>query len=262
MRREYIQLAALARFTNKIIIVTGAASGMGQAVALRLVAEGGTVIGVDTNEDGLRETAKQAGSAFRYLAGSVAAEADVKRIVAQVAQEEGRLDVLVNMAGVLRACPTTDVTLEQFQTILNINLVGTFLFCREALPHLLKTGGNIVNAASTSARFGHPYMAAYAASKGGVYALTRTLAWEYLKQGVRVNAVAPGGIMTPMVMKQGEVMFQQVPDPDLTLLQHLTRVDGTYGRPESVAAVIAMLASDDGAFMTGEIVKVDGGVHN
>lgn len=261
-------MSSLARFSNKIIIVTGAASGMGQAVAVRLVAEGGAVIGVDTNEDGLRETAAKtlentgAGGKFRYLAGSVAVEADVKRIVAQVAQEEGRLDVLVNMAGVLRACPTTEVTLEQFQGILNINLVGTFLFCREALPHLIKTGGNIVNAASTSARFGHPYMAAYAASKGGVYAMTRTLAWEFLKQGVRVNAVAPGGIMTPMVVKQGELMFQQVPEPDISLLQHLTRVDGTYGKPESVAAVIAMLASDDGAFMTGEIIKVDGGVHN
>ena len=260
-------MSSLARFSNKIIIVTGAASGMGQAVAVRLAAEGGAVIGVDTNEDGLRETAAKTlenagGGRFRYLAGSVAVEADVKRIVAQVAQEEGRLDVLVNMAGVLRACPTTEVTLEQFQSILNINLVGTFLFCREALPHLIKTGGNIVNAASTSARFGHPYMAAYAASKGGVYAMTRTLAWEFLKQGVRVNAVAPGGIMTPMVVKQGELMFQQVPEPDLSLLQHLTRVDGTYGKPESVAAVIAMLASDDGAFMTGEIVKVDGGVHN
>jgi len=259
-------LSALARFSNKVVIVTGAASGMGQAVAIRLAGEGGTVIGVDMNEDGLRETAttiEQGGAGtFRYLTGSIADEVAVKRIVAQVAQDEGRLDVLVNMAGVLRASPTTETTLEQFQAILNINLVGTFLFCREALPHLLKTGGNIVNAASTSARFGHPYMAAYAASKGGVYAMTRTLAWEYLKQGVRVNAVAPGGIMTPMVVRQGEMMFQQVPDPDLSLLQHLVRVDGNYGRPESVAAVIAMLASDDGAFMTGEIVKVDGGVHN
>ena len=96
------------------------------------------------------------------------------------------------------------MSLAEFQQILNVNLIGTFLCCREAIPALLETKGCIVNAASTSAQFGHPYMAAYAASKGGVYALTRTLAWEYLKQGVRVNAVAPGGILTPMVLAQGE----------------------------------------------------------
>jgi NAD(P)-dependent dehydrogenase (short-subunit alcohol dehydrogenase family) len=255
-------MSQLVRFADKVIIVTGAASGIGQATAVRLAAEGGNVIGVDTNEEGLRAMVEKAqagaaaGGKARFLAGSVGDEATVKRIVAQVVGEEGRLDVLVNMAGVLRSKALTDTTLDLFQTLININLVGTFMFCREAMPHLLKTRGNIVNAAST--QFGHPYMVAYAASKGGVFALTRTLAWEFIKQGVRVNAVAPGGILTPLVMQQATEMDTY----DLDLFGHLSRVDGAFGQPENVASVIAMLASDDGAHMNGEVVKIDGGVHN
>ncbi len=252
------------RFAEKTVIVTGAASGIGQATVVRLVSEGGNVIGVDTNEGGLNETVTKAtanaasGGKARYMLGSVADEATVKKIVADVIAAEGRLDVLVNMAGILRSQATTETSLDLFQAVLNVNLIGTFLFCREALPHLLKSRGNIVNAASTSSMFGHPYMAAYAASKGGVFALTRTLAWEYMKQGVRVNAVAPGGIVTPMTVEQGGRMDGL----DLSLFAHLSRPDRAFGQPEHVAAVIAMLASADGGHMTGEVVKVDGGVHN
>jgi NAD(P)-dependent dehydrogenase (short-subunit alcohol dehydrogenase family) len=248
------------RFSERVALVTGAGSGIGRATVRRLVAEGATVIGVDTNEPGLQETVELAvgtGRA-RYLQGSVADEDTVRGIVADVIKTEQQLDVLINMAGILRSVATTETSLELFQAVLNVNLIGTFLLCREALPHLLKSRGNIVNAASTAAQFGHPYMAAYAASKGGVFALTRTLAREYMKQGVRVNAVAPGGILTPMVMEQGARMEGL----DLSLFQHLNRPDGVFGQPEDVAAVIAMLASADGAHMTGEIVKVDGGVHN
>lgn len=257
-------MTALQRFTGRTVILTGAASGIGQATVVRLVAEGATVIGVDTNETGLRETVTRAhagagaGGSARYLCGSVAEESTAQRVVADVLATEGKLDVLVNLAGILRSEATTSTTLELFRQLLDVNLVGTFLFCREALPSLIATRGNIVNAASTSSLFGHPYMAAYAASKGGVFALTRTLAWEYLKQGVRVNAVAPGGIATPMTAAQGERMGGL----DMSLFGHLSRPDGVFGKPENVAGVVAMLASGDGAHMTGEVVKIDGGVHN
>ena len=121
-----------------------------------------------------------------------------EKMIQSALQETDRLDVLANIAGVLRTIKTSETSLELFLSIVKINLGGTFLFCREALPHLVKTRGNIVNTASTSAFFGHPYMAAYASSKGGIASLTRTLAWEYMREGVRVNAVAPGGIDTPL----------------------------------------------------------------
>lgn len=257
-------VSQLARYSGKVALVTGGASGIGQAVVVRLASEGAAVVAFDTNEKGLAETLEQVGAvaAFggkaRAVRGSVSSESDVKAVVAGVASQEGRLDALVNMAGVLRTVATPEVSADAFRELLDINLVGTFLCCREALPHLVKTRGSIVNAASTSALFGHPYMAAYAASKGGIASLTKALAWEYLKQGVRVNAVAPGGIVTPLMLTPREALAKL----DGTLFDHMRRPDGVYGRPDQVASVIAMLASDDGSYMTGEIVKVDGGVHS
>ena len=254
-----------ARFQGKAVIVTGAASGIGRAAFIRLVSEGATALGVDLNEAGLKETAAAAGisaahgGAASVALASVSDEAEVRRVVGEFAGRTGRLDSLVNMAGILRSSHTTETPLDQFLEIIRINLVGTFLFCREALPHLLETKGNIVNAASTSAFFGHPYMAAYSASKGGVAAMTHALAWEYMQRGVRVNAIAPGGIATPMVAGTPQGFPQGV---DMSLFMHLSRPDHQFGRPEDVAGVIAMLASEDGRFMNGEIVRIDGGVHS
>lgn len=255
-----------ARFEGKRVIITGAATGIGRATAARMVAEGANVLGFDLNEEGLKESVANAnagagaGGKARYALGSVSNEADLKRVYGEFAASEGGIDVLVNMAGILRATHTTETSLEQFMQVININLVGVFLSCREALPHLVKTKGNIVNAASTSSFFGHPYMAAYASSKGAVMAMTRTLAWEFMNKGVRVNAVAPGGIATPMVAGMAQGGFP--PEPDMTLFAHLTRPDGHYAPPEDVAGVIAMLASADGRHINGEIVRMDGGVHS
>jgi len=257
-------VSQLARFAGKVAFVTGGASGIGQATVIRLASEGAAVVAFDLNEKGLRETVEKAGAGaghggkVRHVVGSTANEADVKAAISGVAAQEGRLDALVNMAGVLRTVATPEVTVEDFRALLDVNLVGTFLCCREALPHLVKTRGSIVNAASTSSLFGHPYMAAYAASKGGILSMTKALAWEYLKQGVRVNAVAPGGIVTPLMLTPREALEKL----DAGLFDHMRRPDGVYGRPDQVASVIAMLASEDGSYMTGEIVKVDGGVHS
>jgi len=256
-------MAQLSRFQGKNIIVTGAASGIGRAVVLRLVAEGGTVLAVDLDPEGLQQTlaladadVDQGGQAFSVQA-SVIDENAVRSTIQHFVQEHGRLDVLINMAGVLRSSHTTQTGFDDFMQMLQVNLGGTFLFCREALPFLRETRGNIVNAASTSALFGHAYMAAYSASKGGVAALTQALAREYLNAGVRVNAVAPGGIATPMVAAQA------YPEgADLSLYMNLARPDQKLGEPEEVAAVIAMLASDDGSFVNGVIWRIDGGTHS
>jgi NAD(P)-dependent dehydrogenase (short-subunit alcohol dehydrogenase family) len=243
------------RFDNKVALVTGAASGIGQATAVRLASEGAKVFCVDMQESGLNDTAGQirdaGGTAEIYLC-DVSDEQQVTACVSACIDTFGKLDHLSNMAGILRFDHFHELQLADFNRILAVNLAGTFLLCREAIPHLLKTGGNIVNAASTSALAGVPWAAAYSASKGAVLAMTRSLAVEYAKQGIRANCVCPGDIKTPMTSPT----FPE--DVDFKLLRRCMSPTGVRG-PEVVAAVIAMLASDDGAHITGEDIRVDGG---
>jgi NAD(P)-dependent dehydrogenase (short-subunit alcohol dehydrogenase family) len=244
------------RFAGKSAIVTGAASGIGRATAIRLAAEGARVLALDLNEAGLatlRDT--QAGVDIRV--GSVSDEGFARSAVADWLGQAGGLDVLVNMAGIIRSGHAAAMTLDDFMTCVTVNLGSTFLMCREALPHLERLKGNIVNAASTSSHFGHPFLTGYAASKGAVAAFTQSLAWEYTKRGVRVNAVAPGGIETPLAQS---VQTSMVEGADWQLYDHLSPING-FAAPDRIAGVIAMLASEDGAHMNGAIVRVDGGVH-
>jgi NAD(P)-dependent dehydrogenase (short-subunit alcohol dehydrogenase family) len=244
----------LERFEGKVAIVTGAASGIGRATAVRLAQEGASVLAVDLDEQGLEVTAKD-GDRIRTHLADVGDEAAVAATVQTALDGFGRLDVLTNIAGIMRTAHTHECPTELWDLVLRVNLTGTFFMCREALPHLLETKGNIVNCASTASNFGHPWMAAYASSKGGIAALTQALAIEYAKQGVRVNAVAPGsvetGISTNITFPEGA---------DFKLLPRIMSPTGP-GQPESVASVVAMLASDDGAHMTGSLVRVDGGTH-
>jgi NAD(P)-dependent dehydrogenase (short-subunit alcohol dehydrogenase family) len=239
--------------------VTGAGSGIGRAVVLRLVAEGASVLGIDVNETGLKETVELTSYPER-VSIAVVSITDEQQIVEKINEyvtRQGHLDVLVNMAGILRVTISTETTLEEFRLVIDTNLIGTFLMCRVCLPHLLITKGNIVNAASVAGLFGHPYMAAYAASKGAIIALTKALAREYILQGVRVNAVAPGGIATPM--------HTSCPFPtglNEILFSNLRLPDHRFGKSEDVAAVVAMLASHDGSFINGEVIRIDGGVHS
>jgi NAD(P)-dependent dehydrogenase (short-subunit alcohol dehydrogenase family) len=244
------------RFEHKNVIVTGGASGIGRATAIRLAAEGGRVLAVDLDETGL-ESLRREHPDIAIRAGSASDEATARAVIAAWVAETGGLDVLVNMAGIIRSCHAADASLDDFMACVTVNLGSTFLMCREALPHLEKTRGNIVNAASTSSHFGHPFLTGYAASKGAVSAYTQSLAWEYLKRGVRVNAVAPGGIETPLAKS---VQTSMVEGADWALYDHLSPING-FATPDRIAGVIAMLASDDGAHMNGAIVRVDGGVH-
>lgn len=244
------------RFTDRVALVTGAASGIGRATAERLAAEGATLALTDVNADGLEETVtscRGAGAEVLAMVGDVADEASVIDTVAAAVQRFGWLDVLVNVAGVLQFRDFRQTTLEDFQRILSVNLTGTFLMCREALPHLLDRGGNIVNTASTAALAGHPWTASYSASKGGVFALTQTIAVEFGKQGVRCNSVAPGSILTPI-----QQAFELPEGADPKLVYRIMALDRQRG-PETVAAAIAFLASDDAAHVNGTCLKVDGG---
>jgi NAD(P)-dependent dehydrogenase (short-subunit alcohol dehydrogenase family) len=244
------------RFADRVALVTGAASGIGRATAERLAAEGGSVFAVDVNVEPLADVQSSiaaSGGMIGVAACDVADEAQVEATVAACVARFGRLDVLCNVAGILRFDHFHELRTADWSRILAVNLTGTFLVCRAAIPHLLKTRGNIVNVASTAAVAGQPWAAAYAASKGGVVALTHTIAVDYVKQGLRANAVLPCDIQTPI---RNEFAMPEGANPKL--LRRVMSPMGT-GKPEHVAGVIAMLASADGDFVTGETIRVDGG---
>ncbi|MEV4611174.1 SDR family NAD(P)-dependent oxidoreductase [Kitasatospora sp. NPDC049258] len=251
------------RFEGRRVLITGAGSGIGRATARRILAEGGAVVAADVVEEGLAATralAEADGTAGRLVTTvlDVSEEDSVRVGVAGAVTALGGLDALVNAAGILRSSHTARTTLEFWNRLLAVNLTGTFLVTREALPALLATGrGVVVNFSSTSATFAHPYMAAYAATKGGIQSFTHAIAIEYAKQGLRAVCVAPGSIASGMTSNPGLPA-----DADLSLLGKLAPALGQgFAGPETVAGVIAMLASDDGAFVTGTEIRIDGGTH-
>ncbi|MFI8081160.1 SDR family NAD(P)-dependent oxidoreductase [Kitasatospora sp. NPDC086009] len=251
------------RFSGRNVLITGGGSGIGQATVHRILAEGGRVVAVDVNEDGLKATLHRAtgdGTADRLTTSvvDISDEAAVRAGVAEAVAGLGGLDVLVNAAGILRSSHTHETSLEFWNTLIAVNLTGTFLMTREALPALLADGrGVVVNFSSTSATFAHPYMAAYAATKGGIQSFTHAIASEYAKRGLRAVCVAPGSIDSGMTNNPGLPA-----DADFSLLAKLSPALGQgFAGPETVAGVIAMLASDDGAFVTGTEIRIDGGTH-
>lgn len=245
------------------MLVTGAASGIGKATALRLAEEGAHVACLDLADDAVALTAKeisaQGGTAWAR-ACDVSDEDAVVASVAEAVQHLGGLDAAVNVAGILRTAHTHETSRALWDQVMGVNLTGTFLICREAIPHLLARGadggtvGNIVNVASTAAIAGHPWMAAYAASKGGIVAFTKTLAVEYGKQGLRANAVCPGAITTPI-----QDSFKLPEGADGRLLKR-TMPLRDFGSPDTIAGTIAYLAGPDGRHTSGAVVTVDGGM--
>jgi NAD(P)-dependent dehydrogenase (short-subunit alcohol dehydrogenase family) len=245
------------RFADHVAVVTGAGSGLGRATAHRFADEGAAVAVVDVAADAAEKTAAEIGergATARAYTVDVTARAATKATVDAVAGDLGRPQVLVNSAGVGGFAHTLDETFERWSAIIGVNLTGTFLMCQATLPYLLDGGGAIVNVASNAGLMGQPYSAAYCASKGGVVNLTRALAVEYVKRGVRVNAVAPGGMNTPMIAG-----FSMPEGVDLKEFARVTSPLG-YAEPEELAGLIAYIASDDAKYMVGSIVSMDGGI--
>lgn len=246
------------RFTGKVALVTGAASGIGRATALRLGAEGAAVACLDVVADAVEATAKeiaaQGGTAL-HLGCDVTDAGSVRGSVQEVVDALGPLDVVCNIAGIGRFHHTLEMDLDDWQRILAVNLTGTFLVAQAALPHLLDRDGVIVNTASTAAIQAQPFAAAYCASKGGVLMLTKALAAEFLDRRVRVNAIAPGGVDTPVLAAFADV-------PDGVQMERLMRYTSPMGfaKPDDLASLFAYVASPEAHYMTGSIVTMDGGI--
>lgn len=243
------------RFVGRSVIVTGAASGIGRATVERLGREGAQVYCLDLQAEAVAATVaalKDLGIDADGRACDVAEETQVDAAVAAAVAHFGKLDALCNVAGILRFDHFHEIRTADWLRVMAVNLNGTFFTCRAAVPHLLRARGNIVNVASTAATHGQPWAAAYAASKGGVLALTHTIATDYAKQGLRANAVLPCDVSTPIFHA-----FTLPEGADMKLVRRVQAPMGS-GKPEHVASAIAMLASDDGAHISGAEIRIDG----
>ena len=244
------------RFKDKIVVITGAGSGIGRSTALRLDAEGATSIIVDINAEQLEETFgmitnKQ--STHRVL--DISDLESSTNFFEEIQKSHKKLDALINIAGILRFDNSHEVQIEDWNKILNINLTGTFFMCSHALPMLLESKGAIVNVSSTAALGAHAWTAAYSASKGGISAFSKTLAVEYGMKGLNINCVCPASIETPMSTNPN-----MPADIDTRLLKKIMPLDGVNRSPDDIASTIAFLASDDAIHINGIDLRVDGGL--
>ena len=244
------------RFEGKTAIVTGGGSGIGRACVVRLVSEGAKVALVDLSDpqvaQELAEELNGAPGQLRAFQANVRDSDRAHQLVDQLVQEWERLDILVNSAGIVRDGLLGAMTRQQWDDVIETNLGGTFNYCHAVTqPMMMQRSGSIVNISSTSAQFPSRGQANYAASKGGVDGLTRALAKELAPRKVRVNAIAPGMIETAMSQVVRGVVGDQIKK-----IIPLRRI----GQPEEIASVVAFLASDDASYLTGQVVRVDGGL--
>lgn len=254
---EFPALPVSDRFAGKVAVITGAASGIGRGVSVRLAQEGATVVGVDVNAAGLDATAKQvaeAGGTFVSRTADVTGRDTCRQIIADAVRDQGRLDVLGNVAGVIRMSHFAEMSEEDYRFMMGVNIDAYVWLSQAAIPHLIETNGNIVNIASNAGLMGQAYTVAYCTSKGAVVQFTKALAMEFMKSPIRVNAIAPAGTATSLA---DNVVFPD--DPDWALVGRYTGMRD-MALPEDIAALFAFLASAEARNIHGAILSTDGGV--
>jgi dihydroanticapsin dehydrogenase len=251
----------MGRVDGKACVVTGAGSGIGKAIAERLAEEGGKVLCVDLNGDtaaAVAEGIQKTGGIATAVAADVSDRVQVDAFIAQCVAEYGQIDVLVNNAGVNIPGVFHEVPDTVIDKTLDVNVKGAMYGCRAAIPHMLKSGkGSIVNIASVNGLVSEPFLAVYSASKGAVVMLTRGIALDYAKQGIRCNAICPGWVDTPINYAHAEMLggLQKVYD-SIDSFQPI----GRPGEPREIAHLALFLASDEASFLTGSIIAADGGM--
>ncbi|WP_269929359.1 SDR family NAD(P)-dependent oxidoreductase [Aminobacter sp. HY435] len=250
---------ALRRFDNKVALITGAATGIGRATALRLAAEGATLILADRNVEGVEKVCAEAATSFGVRADAVgydaADTASARAMVDKALALHGRLDSLINNAGIYRRDHFAKQTGDEWALVFRINLESVFHIVHQALPALAASRGNVVSTASTAGIDGIAYAAAYAASKAGIIAMTKSLATEYAPKGVRFNAICPGRVRTEI-----GTGLQPIDDQDPAISVRPSKLLGKMetGEPEDIAGAFAYLASDDASYVSGAVIVVDG----
>jgi NAD(P)-dependent dehydrogenase (short-subunit alcohol dehydrogenase family) len=248
------------RFNGKVAVVTGAGSGIGRGIALSLAREGAFVVINDIRREPAEETLKIIsgnGGSTKIAVSDVSTQDGAAAPIKAAIRDCGRLDLLVNNAGRQSYKAMDDLQPEEWDLILEVNLKACYLCAKSAVPFLAKQGGAIVNIASVHAQATIEGFAAYAASKAGILGLSRAMAVEYASRGIRVNAVSPGTIETPLL----QAFFDSSPDPTRARSEFLKfHPIGRFGTPDDIGKVVAFLGSDDAGFITGAEVVVDGGM--
>lgn len=244
------------QFDGKVVAVTGGASGMGRASALLFSERGASVVVIDVDESSARDVANAMGS-IPAIVGDVADSQFCTAAISEIVERHGRIDVLVNAAGTIHRADSLGTSDADWERVLGVNVSGMFFLCRAALPPMIAQGsGSIVNFGSIWGGVASVGATAYCVSKGAVHQLTRSLALDHVEQGIRVNAVAPGEVYTPMLSSHR----QHAPSADdLQALANATIPMKRLAEPEEIARVVVFLASDEASYMTGSIVHIDAG---